>query len=262
MTAMMLRETPIFLAPQEVPATLGPCVVTLGVFDGVHRGHAHLIERATAAGRERGLPTMLVTFDPHPARVLGLPRDTSALSTVERRAALAGELGVDAVCVLPFTTTFARLSPEDFVADILVGALRAAHVVVGDNFTFGHRGAGNTALLRELGERHGFTVHAQDLLPAEADVACSSTYIRRCLREGDLTGATRALGRPPHLEGDLGAAGAFAIEPGTALPAPGTYLVRLPNRRAARLILGRHGAHLHATGLAPGRIGIDVLARA
>jgi len=262
MTATMLTGTPVFHAPREVPATLGPCVATLGVFDGVHRGHARLIERAVVLGRAHGLPTLLVTFDPHPAKVLGLPRDTSALTTVDRRAELAGRLGVDAVCVLPFTTTFARLSPEEFAADVLVKSLRVAHVVVGANFTFGHRGAGTAAMLADLGERHGFAVAAVDLLPAGASVPCSSTYIRRCLRDGDLSAATRALGRPPHLEGELDAAGALSFAPGTALPRPGTYIVRLPNRRAARLTLGRHGAHLHGTGLAPGRIGVDVLARA
>ncbi|MFD4255313.1 cytidyltransferase [Amycolatopsis thermoflava] len=204
-----------------VPAGLGPCVVTLGVFDGVHRGHARLIGEAVGIGRARGLPTVLVTFDPHPARVVGPPRCTDALSTVERRAELAGELGVDAVCVLSFTRELAGMSPLDFVARILAGRLRAAAVVVGGNFTFGHRGEGTPETLRRLGRNYGFTTHPVDLLPL-----VSSTHVRSCLRAGDVVGAARALGRPHRVEGVL-ADGRLRVEPGTALPAPGVYRGRL-----------------------------------
>ncbi|MDQ0379756.1 cytidyltransferase [Amycolatopsis thermophila] len=221
---VMLRRTPVWRG--TVPGGLGPTVVTLGVFDGVHRGHARLIGEAVGIGRDRGLPTVLVTFDPHPARVVGPPRCTDALSTVERRAELAGELGVDAVCVLSFTRELAAMSPLDFVARILAGRLRAAAVVVGGNFTFGHRGAGTPDTLRRLGHNYGFTTHPVDLLPL-AGTPCSSTHIRSCLRSGDVDGAARALGRPHRVQGVLGARGQLSVEPGTAVPAPGLYRGRL-----------------------------------
>lgn len=202
----------------DVPPDWPACAVTIGVFDGIHRGHAYLIERTCL---ER-LPTVLVTFDPHPARVLGLPRDTAALSTAARRAELAHELGVDAVCVLPFTPALARMSPEEFVADVLVDTLHAVTVVVGANFTFGHRGAGTVDTLRALGPRYGFTAHGVDLLPADTGT-CSSTHVRGCLRAGDVEAAAAALGRPHRVDGMFTDAATIAVPPGTALPAPGAY---------------------------------------
>ncbi|HEX8864043.1 MAG TPA: adenylyltransferase/cytidyltransferase family protein, partial [Lentzea sp.] len=133
MTAV--REGLVWRSLEEVSADWPGCVVTIGVFDGVHRGHAHLIATAREVAGSR--PVVLVTFDPHPARVLGLPRDTSALSTVDRRAELGHSLGADAILVLPFTQRFAALSPAEFVAQVLVDALHAEAVVVGANFTFG-----------------------------------------------------------------------------------------------------------------------------
>ncbi|WP_219417811.1 adenylyltransferase/cytidyltransferase family protein [Pseudonocardia nigra] len=245
MTAPALsRATPVWHGVEQVPLGWGPCVVTLGVFDGLHRGHARLVQRAVRTGRARGLPVVLVTFDPHPARVVGLPRDTAQLTTVERRAELAGDLGVDAVCVLRFTPEFARLGPAEFVEQVLVGALRAAAVVVGANFTFGHRGAGDPALLRALGERHGFTAEAVALLHAVA-VPCSSTAVRTLLRAGDVHGAARVLGRPHRVDG-VADGGELVVAEGTAVPAPGHY--------AVRLACGRH-TDLEVT--ADGRLLVD-----
>jgi riboflavin kinase/FMN adenylyltransferase len=212
----------------QVPESWGPSVVTLGVFDGVHRGHARLIERAVRLGRFRGLPTVLVTFDPHPARVVAeilddtSPRDTAALSTVERRAELAAALGVDAVCVLRFTRELASVTAEEFVERVLVDTLRAAAVVVGANFTFGHRGAGDVDTLHRLGKRHGFTADGVALLQA-VDAPCSSTHVRACLRRGDVRAAAFALGRPHRVEGTL-AGGQVTVAEDTALPASGRYV--------------------------------------
>jgi riboflavin kinase/FMN adenylyltransferase len=205
----------------DVPAGFGPCAVTIGVFDGVHRGHVRVIERAVAVGLEQCLPTVLVTFDPHPARVVGPPRDTAALSTPGRRAELAGELGVDAVLVLPFTAELAGTRPDDFVRQVLVEALAARAVIVGSDFRFGARGAGDVATLAALGRRHGFTADGVDLLSPEG-VRCSSTQVRTCLATGDVAGAARVLGRPHRVEGRL-AGGVLAVPPGTAVPAPGRY---------------------------------------
>ncbi|TDD86177.1 cytidyltransferase [Saccharopolyspora karakumensis] len=221
----------------DVPADWPSCAVTIGVFDGVHRGHAWLIENTLRAAAETGLPTVLVTFDPHPARVLGLPRDTSALSSVERRAGIARELGVDRVCVLPFTLELARMSPAEFVENVLVNALRAASVVVGANFTFGHRGAGDVDTLRRLGARHGFTTRGVDLMPADG-ADCSSTHVRGCLQRGDVLAATRALGRPHEVAGVLTNGHEVALSEGTALPRSGRYAGAVSGR-AAELVVTR-----------------------
>ncbi|WP_116045942.1 adenylyltransferase/cytidyltransferase family protein [Amycolatopsis palatopharyngis] len=256
---------PLWHGVGEVPAGFGPCVVTLGVFDGLHRGHTRLVERALRVGSDRRLPTVVVTFDPHPARVLGLPRDTAQLSTVDRRAELARRLGVDAICVLPFTPEFATLGPAEFVEQVLVGGLRAQAVVVGADFTFGHRAAGTVETLRDLGSRHGFSTHGVDLLHA-VGARCSSTAVRECLRLGDVHGATRILGRPHHVEGTLRPAGAGATElvvaPGTAVPASGRYLGRLSGTGPITLrVTGDGRLLLESTGVRRGAGGVEFIDR-
>lgn len=245
----------------DVPAGLGPCVVTIGVFDGVHRGHVRVIERAVAVGLEQRLPTVLVTFDPHPARVVGPPRDTAALSTPGRRAQLAGEHGVDAVLVLPFTAELAGTRPDDFVRRVLIEALDARAVVVGSDFRFGARGAGDLATLAELGRRHGFISDGVDLLSPEG-VRCSSTQVRACLATGDVAGAARVLGRPHRVEGRL-AGGVLAVPPGTAVPAPGRYpgvLASTGARVRVEALVGAGGAIRVAGGpAADGVVSLDFL---
>ena len=224
MTAVLERaavRTPLWYGLDDVPADLGPSVVTIGVFDGLHRGHRRLIDRAGAEADARGLPLVLVTFDPHPARVLGLDKDTATLSTVEHRAELAGAAGADAVCVLRFTRDLAGLSADDFARHVLAGGLGARAVVVGANFTFGARAAGDVATLRELGRDLGFSAHPVPLLQA-VDVPCSSSYTRRCLRAGDLAAAARALGRPHRVDG-YRTGDHVALAADTALPPCGRY---------------------------------------
>ena len=244
-------DVPLWHGVDDVPATFGPCVVTLGVFDGLHRGHRRLVEQARAVGRDRGLPVVLVTFDPHPARVLGLDRDTAALSTIGHRAELAAQAGVDAVCALRFTRELAAGTPAGFAGEVLVTGLRADAVVVGANFTFGAGGAGTVDTLHELGRAMGFTAHRVGLLQA-VDAPCSSTHIRRCLRAGDLAGAARALGRPHRVDGHrLG--DAVLLDGDTALPPTGRYRV-LVDGRDARVDVGPGeslrivDADPHATG--------------
>lgn len=256
MTTMDTMTGLLWRGLADVPADWPACAVTIGVFDGIHRGHAHLIERT----RAQGLPTVLVTFDPHPARVLGLPRDTAALSTAERRAELAHDLGVDAVCVLPFTRALARVSPEDFVADVLVGTLHAVAVVVGANFTFGHRGAGTVDTLRALGPRHGFTTHGVDLLPV-SDGPCSSTHVRGCLRAGDVEGAATALGRPHRVDGVFVDVTTVVTPPGTALPAPGGYLAAADGTKVPVEVAGERIVLGAAVGTAGLDVAVEFLAR-
>ena len=185
----------------EIPASWGRCVLTIGVFDGVHRGHQALIREAVAAGSALGLPTVLITFDPHPAEVVRPGSHPALLTTLRRRAELVAELGVDALLVLPFTVALSQVSAEEFVHDVMVDRLHAAGVVVGENFRFGHRGAGSVALLRELGPRFGFTVRGIGLVTEPDAVTVTSTYVRSCVAAGDVTAAAEALGRPHRVEG-------------------------------------------------------------
>lgn len=223
-----------------MPTDWGRSVVTVGVFDGVHRGHQQLIGTAVARGRARGLPTVLVTFDPHPAELVRPGSHPARLTSLRRRADLVAELGVDAFCVLPFTPELARTEAPEFAHEVLVERLHAAAVVVGRNFTFGHRAAGDVALLTRLGERFGFAVEGLDLISdpgIDGGITFSSTYIRACIDAGDVAAAAAALGRPHRVEGvvvhgdrrgrDLGFPTAnLATAPYTALPADGVYAGR------------------------------------
>ena len=230
------RRLPIVLrwrGLDEVPADWGRCVLTIGVFDGVHRGHAQLIARAVTAARKRGVPSVLMTFDPHPMEVVRPGSHPAQLTTLQRRAELAQDLGIDVFCVMPFTADFMKLTPERYVHEILVERLHVAEVVVGDNFTFGKKALGNVDLLREMGARFGFAVDGVQLL-AEHAVTFSSTYIRSCVDAGDMEAATEALGRPHRVEGvvvhgdkrgrELGFPTANVAPPMfSAIPADGVY---------------------------------------
>jgi riboflavin kinase / FMN adenylyltransferase len=191
-----------------VPSGWGRCVVTIGVFDGVHRGHQQLIGHAVAAGRELGLPTVVTTFDPHPGEVLRPGTHPAQLTSLPRRAELVAELGVDAFWVLPFTPELARVPADEFVHELLVDKLHAALVLVGRNFTFGYQARGDVAMLEALGERFGFTARGLDLVSSTGDgdhrtgaVTYSSTYVRSCISAGDVRAAAEALGRPHRVEG-------------------------------------------------------------
>jgi riboflavin kinase / FMN adenylyltransferase len=184
----------------EVPGAWGPSVVTIGVFDGVHRGHQLIVARAAAAARDLGLPLVVVTFDPHPAGVIRPGSRPAQLCTLRRRGQLLGELGADAVCVLAFTLEFSQLSPDEFVRAVLADGLHARRVVVGENFRFGHRAAGDLALLAELGEKYDFQAEGIPLL-AQDGVTMSSSAIRDLVAAGDVAGAARGLGRPHRVEG-------------------------------------------------------------
>ncbi len=218
---------------EAIPTGWGRSVVTVGVFDGVHRGHQQLIGRTVERARARGLPAVLVTFDPHPAELIRPGSHPARLTSLRRRADLVAELGVDAFCVLPFTLELQRMEAAAFAHEVLVDRLHAAEVVVGRNFTFGHRAAGDVAMLTRLGERFGFGVEGLELI-SDDGVTFSSTYIRACIDAGDVAAAAAALGRPHRIEGvvvhgdhrgrELGFPTAnIASPPFTALPADGVY---------------------------------------
>lgn len=178
---------------------LGASVVTVGNFDGVHRGHRLVIEQARAAAQPEGLPVVAVTFDPHPMRVLLPERAPLRLTTMQRRAELLAEAGVDHVLVLRFDADLASWTPREFVRRVLVDGLSARQVVVGENFRFGARAAGDTDLLARLGDELGMRVIALAL--AGAEHVWSSSYVRQCLVEGDVLEAARVLGREHAVRG-------------------------------------------------------------
>ena len=184
----------------DVPGDWGPSAVTIGVFDGVHRGHQRIVARAREVATAHQLPLVVVTFDPHPDEVVRPGSHPPLLCTLRRRVQLMSELGADAVCVLPFTLEFSQLSPDEFVRTVLAERLHARHVVVGDNFRFGHRAAGDVALLAELGEKYDFIAEGVALL-TEDGVRISSSLIRDRLTAGDVAGAAGGLGRPHRVEG-------------------------------------------------------------
>jgi riboflavin kinase/FMN adenylyltransferase len=236
-------------------------VVTIGMYDGVHRGHQHLIGVAVARAHALNRPALLVTFDPHPSEVVRPGSHPAILTSADRKAELVAALGVDAMCVLPFTAEFSRLSPEEFAHTVLVEHLHCAQVVVGRNFTYGHRAAGTVETLAAEGRRFGFGVEAVDLtsvgsapdLSGDGAVTISSTYIRACVAAGDMASAALALGRPHRVDGivvrgdrrgrELGYPTANVESPAhTAVPADGVYAGRLVLRDHAGLSRSSHPA--------------------
>jgi riboflavin kinase / FMN adenylyltransferase len=223
-----------------VPGGWGRSVVTIGVFDGVHKGHQATIGHAVARARELGVQSVVVTFDPHPAEVVRPGSHPAVLTEPSRKAELIEALGADVLCVIPFTPEVSRLSAEAFVHDVLVEHLHAALVVVGENFRFGHRAAGDVALLERLGRTFGFAVEGAPLV-AVAGTVFSSTYIRSCVDAGDVTAAADALGRPHRLEGVVVRGDQRGRELGyptanllchryAAVPADGVYAARMIRR--------------------------------
>ncbi len=182
------------VAPRTQPST-----VTIGAFDGVHRGHQEVLERTREAGG--GLPVVAVTFDPHPTAVFAPEHAPKRLTTLERRIELLHQHGADEVRVLAFGGEMAAWSPEEFVRRALVEDLAVAAVVVGENFRFGSRAAGDTATLAELGTLHGFTATGLDLA-GDAD-PWSSTRVRELVAAGRMRDATEILGRPHEVVGQV-----------------------------------------------------------
>jgi riboflavin kinase/FMN adenylyltransferase len=221
----------------EVPADVGRTVVTIGNFDGVHLGHRHVISRAREAAARLGADRVVaVTFDPHPMAVLRPEHAPPTLTGIDQRVGLLTEAGVDDVLVLPFDREMADWAPETFVTRVLVDALHARAVVVGVNFRFGKRAAGDVALLQELGRRDGFEAEGVPL--DGGPQVWSSTYVRTCLAAGDVTGAAEALGHPVSVRGvvqrgdrrgrELGYPTAnVPTSSNAAVPADGVYAGRL-----------------------------------
>lgn len=186
----------------DVPTDVGRTVTTIGNFDGVHLGHQHVIRRAREVAAELDVASVVaVTFDPHPIAVLRPEHAPPTLTSIETRVHQLAAAGVDDVLVLPFTRAIADWSPERFIQEILVSALRAKAVVVGANFRFGNRAAGDVTTLHRAGAEHDFVAEG---IPLDGGPQVwSSTYIRNCLAAGDVEGAAEALGRPFAVRGEV-----------------------------------------------------------
>ena len=233
------------------PSGWGRSAITIGVFDGVHRGHQEIIGHTVKRARDLGVQSVVVTFDPHPAEVVRPGSHPAVLTEPARKAELIEALGADVLCVIPFTPEFSRLSAEQFVHDVLVEHLHAALVVVGENFRFGYKAAGDEALLTRLGRTFGFGVEDAPLVSSNGTVF-SSTYIRSCVDAGDVAAAAFALGRPHRVEGIVVRGDMRGRELGyptanllcgryTAIPADGVYaawLVRRSQRHMAAVSIG------------------------
>jgi riboflavin kinase / FMN adenylyltransferase len=175
-------------------------VVTIGVFDGIHLGHQALVRRTIGEARSRGLASLLVTFSEHPLAVLAPPYCPKKLIYADRKEQLLSELGVDMMARVDFTEGFSQQTPKDFVENVLVPLCRARMVVCGYDFSFGKGGGGDVALLRGLGQKHGFEVAEMDAVNAE-EIVVKSTMIRDLLYGGDIERVTQLLSRPYELRG-------------------------------------------------------------
>jgi riboflavin kinase/FMN adenylyltransferase len=229
--------------------------------------------------RELGVPSVVVTFDPHPSEVVRPGSHPPLLAPHHRRADLMAELGVDAVLVLPFTAEFSKLSPADFIVKVLVDKLHARAVIEGPNFRFGHRAAGNVSFLAEMGRTYDYEVEVVDLYvrgEAGGGEPFSSTLTRRLIAEGDVEGASEILGRPHRVEGvvvrgaqrgrELGFPTAnVETLPHTAVPADGVYagwLTAAGERMPAAISVGTNpqfdGTERTVEAYAIDRVGLEL----
>ncbi|MBI2345786.1 MAG: bifunctional riboflavin kinase/FAD synthetase [Deltaproteobacteria bacterium] len=227
-------------------------VLTMGNFDGVHRGHQAILARVVDVARSIGGTPVVYTFDPHPATVLAPERPFFLLQTIPQRLRVLADCGIAVTVLEPFTASLAALAPKDFFDNILRARIAPTHVIVGYDFTFGLHRAGRVELLKTLGSRHLISVEVIEPV-FDKETLISSTYIRQCLREGRIASATAALGRPHAIEGALvrgrgigrqiGFPTANLLPDNALIPPDGVYItsVRLDNRTyPAATYIGRN----------------------
>jgi riboflavin kinase / FMN adenylyltransferase len=235
----VVTDPATFVAPRAGTA------VTIGAYDGVHRGHQFVIGRLCGLAAAGGLESVVLTFDRHPAAVVRPESAPRLLTDLDQRLEVLASTGVDHTVVLHFDEARSQEEPEQFVREVLVDALRARVVVVGEDFHFGRRRRGNVELLRDMGGALGFEVAHLPLLPG-----ISSTAIRARLQAGDVAGAAELLGRPHEVRGvvvrgdrrgrELGYPTAnVAVPPDILLPAPGIYAGWYGGEQAAAISVGR-----------------------
>jgi len=224
----------IYRSLAEVPEDFGPCAISIGNFDGVH---------VVKIARAEGWKAAALTFDPHPTKLVAPERAPRLLTTLDQRARLMLEQGIDQTLVLPFTPDVARLSPEEFVRDILVNKLKTRAALVGANFHFGHKAAGNAETLEELGEQFSFETEIVQPVVRRGRIV-SSSEIRRLIWSGNVSQACRMLGRPYALEGAVvrgHGIGSKQTVPtlnlettAEVLPKIGVYVTRTRDRNSSR----------------------------
>ena len=193
----------LYTALSDVPAGYGPSVVTIGNFDGVHRGHARVISRVVSLAEEHGLRSIAVSFDPHPIQVHRPEVAHHDIMSQGARRHYMCLLGLEDYLLLHYSLEFAQQTPEEFVKTTFVDGLNARYVVIGDDVRFGRNNSGDLNTMRELGEKYGFEVVVVEDLMVDENTRCSSTRIRQLLLEGDMPAATELLGRHHMMAGEV-----------------------------------------------------------
>jgi len=239
-------DTPfrVFRSLDEIPPDFGPSALTIGNFDGVHAAHRRILRRVREVATERNLKPSVLTFHPHPSKVVAPARAPRLMTSPEQRCALMRAEGIQQVLILPFDRDVAQLSPQQFVERVLVDKLGVRAVLVGHDFRFGHKQAGNVQVLEELGRHYGFTTEVLGAISLRGRLV-SSTTLRDLIDKGRVSEAARLLERPYALEGEVVAGRGVGsrqtvptlnLAPNTeVLPATGVYITRtqdLEDRRA------------------------------
>ncbi len=191
----------VFRGPTQFSA--GPaCALTIGNFDGVHRGHCALLKQLVEGAHERGLKSCVMTFEPHPKEFFSPDQAPPRILNLRDKLAALSEIGIDRVVVEHFNAAFARLSPEEFVTEIIVKRLNAKWILIGDDFCYGAKRAGNFASLKIAGEKYGFTVSSIQTILEDGE-RISSSALRSALAQGDMNQAEKLLGRPYGISGHV-----------------------------------------------------------
>ncbi|GAB3549199.1 bifunctional riboflavin kinase/FAD synthetase [Arthrobacter tumbae] len=193
----------------DVPEGFGPAVITIGNFDGVHRGHQSVLGQLVSAARERDAAAVVISFEPHPAQVHRPESAPELIMGLQDRVETLADTGIDGLLMMHYTLELAALTPEEFVQSVLVDGLRAKAVVIGHDVRFGRGNSGDLSTMRTLGGQLGFDVlviddygsSLQSTTAAAGERRCSSTWVREALVDGNVTTAARILGRPHRMRG-------------------------------------------------------------
>lgn len=233
----------VFRSLEEAAGVFGPAAVTIGNFDGVHLGHRTLIRQTRQIARAHGWSTCVLTFDPHPTTVVAPERAPQLICSLDERLRLLESAGAERILVLPFTIKIAEMGPREFVETVLADALNARAVVVGQNFRFGYKQLGDTAVLAQLGTEFGFEPHFLAPITTRGELV-SSTAIRRHLRAGSVSRAGRLLGRCFSISGPIVSGQGIGskqtvptlnIRPGSEIvPAKGIYITETQDQADGR----------------------------